>query len=716
MKKAPKTLAASVSADTKEENCDTLGADQVLYRFLVDSLTEYAVFAVSPTGMVISWNAGAEKTFGYSQAEIVGKSFDVIFTAEDRDTGAPENELASALSGEQTQHDRWHVRKDTTRFWGTNTVQPLYDSSNELLGFTKLVRDSTKSHLALEELSDSEQQLRLLIESVKDYAIFSLALDGEIKNWNAGAEKVFGYGHDEIIGNNFSILFSADDIAAGIPAAELRRATTHGFTDVERWLVRKDGSRFLASGKLSQLKRDAAGELRGFVKIAHDVTQNHVAAQDLRHQAQFDELTELPNRRQFYGHVQHAIALMKRRTSNLFAVLFIDVDHFKLVNDEYGHIVADELLSVTARRLEGCVRTVDVVARIGGDEFAILLNGISGLPDAIEAANRIGIEMRLPVTIDKQDVRATASIGIAIGSETYDLPEDILRDADAAMYVAKTAGRARSIVFDASMATDGRGNFDFAAEIRHAIDTRELRVAYQPILRLQDMAAVGFEALVRWQHPRRGLLEPKQFIPRAEESDLIVLIDRWVIREAAQQFAQWQANGMAPRLQMSVNVSSREFSCGDFLGDLRQILESTALAPTQLRLEITESAIMERSESADAVLAAVRSLGVEVDVDDFGTGYSSLGTLQHMAVDGLKIDSSFVARMNSQNGTNLVETVLVLAQKFHIVVIAEGIETSEQLERLTGLGCQFGQGFLFARPLDADAAGRFPADSGYALA
>ncbi len=199
------------------------------------------------------------------------------------------------------------------------------------MGFTKLVRDSTKSHLALEELSDSEQQLRLLIESVKDYAIFSLALDGEIKNWNAGAEKVFGYGHDEIIGNNFSILFSADDIAAGIPAAELRRATTHGFTDVERWLVRKDGSRFLASGKLSQLKRDAAGELRGFVKIAHDVTQNHVAAQDLRHQAQFDELTELPNRRQFYGHVQHAIALMKRRTSNLFAVLFIDVDHFKLV-------------------------------------------------------------------------------------------------------------------------------------------------------------------------------------------------------------------------------------------------------------------------------------------------------------------------------------------------------------------------------------------------
>jgi PAS domain S-box-containing protein len=298
MKKPVKTLATSVSSDN-----DVLGADQVLYRFLVDSLTEYAVFAVSPTGIVISWNAGAEKTFGYTQVEILGKSFDVIFTPEDKVAGA--------------QHDRWHVRKDASRFWGTNTVQPLYNAGGRLLGFTKLVRDSTQSHLALEELSDSEQQLRLLIESVSDYAIFSLALDGLIKNWNAGAEKVFGYDQKEIIGRNFSILFSADDIAAGVPAAELHKATLHGFTDVERWLVRRDGSRFLASGKLSQLKRDAAGELRGFVKIAHDITHTHAAAQDLRHQARYDELTELPNRRTFYEHVQRAIALMKRRPSML---------------------------------------------------------------------------------------------------------------------------------------------------------------------------------------------------------------------------------------------------------------------------------------------------------------------------------------------------------------------------------------------------------------
>jgi diguanylate cyclase (GGDEF)-like protein/PAS domain S-box-containing protein len=713
VKKTLKTLAASVSSSDTD---DGSGADQKLYRFLVDSLTEYAVFAISPTGIVISWNAGAEKTFGYTEAQVMGKSFDIIFTDEDRKAGAPQNELTSALTGAQTQHDRWHVRQDESRFWGTNTVQPLYDSAARLLGFTKLVRDTTKSHIALEELSDSEQQLRLLIESVNDYAIFSLTLDGTIKNWNAGAEKVFGYAQSDIIRQNFSILFSADDIASGIPAAELRRATTHGFTDVERWLIRKDGSRFLASGKLSQLKRDAAGELRGFVKIAHDITHHHAAAQDLRHQAQYDELTELPNRRAFYAHVQQAIALMKRRPSNLFAVLFIDVDHFKAVNDEYGHIIADQLLAVTARRLERCVRSVDVVARLGGDEFAILLNVISGTASANEAAERIGIEMRQPVTIDGKEVRATASIGIAIGNQTYDLPEDVLRDADAAMYAAKTAGRARAVLFDASMAAGGGTTFDFAAELNHAIAHDELRIAYQPILRLSDSTIVGFEALVRWEHPRRGLLAPVQFIPKAEESDLIISIDRWMIRGAAQQLAAWQAAGIGPHLQVSVNVSSREFSRDEFLGELRTILDATGLAPAKLRLEITESAIMERSEQADALLAAIRALGVELDVDDFGTGYSSLGALQHICVDALKIDSSFVARMASQNGSKLVATVIRLAHDLGLVAIAEGIETADQRERIMTLGCEFGQGFLFAAPLDAEAAGRFPAQSGYAFA
>jgi diguanylate cyclase (GGDEF)-like protein/PAS domain S-box-containing protein len=701
MMKAPIT---SVPVHSSEE--DHYVDDHILYRFLVDSLTEYAVFAVSPDGAVISWNSGAEKTFGYTKTEVLGRSFALIFTADDARAGEPENELASALTGRQTQHDRWHVRKDGSRFWGTNTVQPLHDAAGKLLGFTKLVRDATASHAALEELSDSEQQLRLLIESVSDYAIFSIKLDGTISSWNAGAEKVFGYSQLDVIGANFSVLFSADDIRAGIPSAELRRAAADGSARVERWLIRKDGSRILASGRLSELRRDVDGDMRGFVSIAHDITQNDAAAQDLRRRAQYDELTELPNRRTFYEHVQRAIALMKRRSAHMLAVLFIDLDHFKSVNDEFGHIIADGLLAVTARRLEQCVRSEDVVARIGGDEFAILLNGINGVADATDAAERIGIEMRQPATIDGRDVRATVSIGIALANRKYKKPEDILRDADTAMYAAKTDGRARASMYTPAMNNGSALNADLAADLHHAIEHAEFRVAYQPIVHLSDMRIVGFEALVRWQHPRRGLLTPGLFIPKAEETELIVSIDRWMLREAARQLATWQSRGIGSSLQMSVNVSSKEFSRDDFIGELQVIMRSTGLPPVSLRLEITESAIMERSERAMALIAAIRNLGIELHIDDFGTGYSSLSALQHMSVDALKIDASFVASIDSRKGTELVETVITLAHKLGLVAIAEGIETSDQLARLIELDCDFGQGFFLAAPLGAEEAGR----------
>jgi diguanylate cyclase (GGDEF)-like protein/PAS domain S-box-containing protein len=695
------------NARTGTELPDVFNADAVLYHFLVDSLTEYAVFAVSPSGIVISWNRGAQDTFGYSAAEAVGKPFDFIFTSDDVRSGSPLGELKSALSGEQTQHDRWHVRKDGTRFWGTNTVQPLHDASGTLLGFTKLVRDSTISHLALEALNDSEQQLRLLVESVRDFAIFSIEIDGKIKSWNSGAEKVFGYTQSEMIGCDFSHVFCVEDVAAGLPASQLRKTALHGSTNVESWLIRKDGSRFLASGKLSQLKRDAAGELRGFVTILHDTTAQHATSEELRRRAQFDELTDLPNRRTFYEHVQRAIGSMKRRSANLFAVLFIDLDHFKGINDEYGHIVADELLAAIARRFEHCVRAEDIVARIGGDEFAILLNGISGVADASEAADRIAIQMRQPVSIGERDVSASVSVGIAIGSATYERPEDVLHDADAAMYAAKLHGRARAVIFDSPAEAEREG--DLVADLRHGIERNELRIVYQPIIRLRDATVAGFESLVRWQHSRRGLLLPADFVPKAEESDLIVAIDRWVLAEACRQLADWQTCGLDPRLQMSVNVSSKEFSRSDFLDELQRILASSGLAPRCLRIEITEGAVMEQSQKAADLVAAIRALGISLDIDDFGTGFSALGVLHHFAVDALKIDSSFVSRLNSHPGSQIVETVVSLADKLDVLVIAEGIETAEQARRLASLGCTFGQGLLFCAPVDADSALRFAA-------
>jgi diguanylate cyclase (GGDEF)-like protein/PAS domain S-box-containing protein len=682
--------------------------DGALYRFLVESLTEYAVFAVSPAGIVISWNSGAQTTFGYTQAEIVGRSFDVIFTAHDAEIGAPQAELDGALSGGKTHYDRWHVRKDGSRFWGINTVQPLYDRGGRLLGFTKLVRDTTHSHLAVEELSDSEQQLRLLIESVRDFAIFSVGIDGTVTNWSTGAQRVFGYPQAEIVGRNFSALFSAADVAAGFPRAELHDAGLNESIDVERWLVRKDGSAFLASGKTSQLKASATGDLRGFVKLVHDTTEGYLAAQEMRRRAQCDALTGLPNRETFYEHVQRAIAILKRHSSDPFAILFIDLDRFKAVNDEFGHIIADTVLSLIARRLEKCVRAGDIVSRVGGDEFAVLLNGIHGAVDADDAVQRIVAGMHEPVTTEVGDVFATVSVGIALGSPNYDSPQDIMRDADAAMYVAKTQGRGRAVVFDRSIGQARCDSVDLTTALRHAIDRNELRIAYQPVLRLTDMAVVGFEALVRWKHPRRGLLLPSNFIPAAEDSNLVVSIDRWVLAQACRQLANWQTRGIAgPDLQMSVNVASKEFSREEFLADIRDVLAASAIAATSLRLEITEGTILERAPRAYQTLAAVRALGVCVDVDDFGTGYASLSALNHIFVDGLKIDWSFVTNANAHHGWEIVESVISLAHKLGLVAIAEGIETGDQLGRLIALGCDFGQGYLFAPALGAVAAAAY---------
>ncbi len=676
-----------------------------LYRFLVESLTDHAVFAVSTDAIIISWNVGAEKLFGYTRAEIVGYPFDKIFTRDDVAGGVPAAELASAR-GSKRHHDRWHVRKDGSRFWGTNTVQPLYDRFGELRGITKLVRDTTVSHLAIEELSNSEQQFRHLVESSSGYAIFSVGSDGAITTWSAGAQSLFGYAQAEILGRNVSVLWSAPD--ASRPFDEPHTASDAESTDVERWLIRKNGSAFLASGKTNKLAADADGSPRGFVTILRDVTATHAEAQDMRRRALYDALTGLPNRQTLHEHLQRSISLFKRRSSNGYAVLFVDLDHFKAINDEFGHIIADNVLITIARRLESCIRSGDVVARVGGDEFAILLNGINGMIDADDAAARILNVMRAVVETDAGDVFAALSVGIAMGTAKHDLPDDVLRDADAAMYMAKTQGRARAVAFDESMGNVVRDNLALTTALRHAVERNELRLLYQPVLRLKDRALVGFEALVRWKHPRRGLLLPAEFIPQAEGSNLIVAIDRWVLSAACRQLANWQARGFIDStFELSVNISSREFSRDEFLGDVQRTLAEYAVSATSLRLEITEGALLERSQLAYARLAAVRALGVHIDVDDFGTGYASLDALNDIFVDGLKIDWSFVTSKHTQHGWEIIESVIALSHKLGLVAIAEGIETSAQVDRLIELGCDFGQGHLFAPPVGAVAAAAF---------
>lgn len=696
---------------TNDHTSDSRGD---LYRSLVESLNEYAVFAISLAGVIMTWNRGAESTFGYAALDVVGKSFEMIFTPEDIAAGFPKSELADVLRSRRTHYERWHVRKDGTRFWATISVSPMHDDAGTLIGITKLVADTTESHRAREALRDSEERLRLLIESVPEYAIFSIAPDGSITTWNAAAHRSLGYAEEEIVGKHFEQLFSPDDVANGVPAIVLQKAAVLDVVDEERWFVRKDGSRFLASEKISRLKPGSNSRSGGFVHIAHDITERNLFTEEMRRRASIDELTELPNRKAFFEHLHRAIAAIKRRSKRLFAVLFIDLDHFKAVNDTYGHVIADRLLEITARRLERCARTEDVVARIGGDEFAVLLNGINGISDANDAADRISAEMRKPVPIDALNVNATVSVGIAMGSPHYERPEDVLRDADAAMYVAKTGGRARAIMFSCDWGEPTRSNYDLAGDLHHAVERNELRIVYQPVVRLADSSIAGFEALVRWQHPRRGLLQPTDFILKAEESDLILAIDRWVLRTACRSLASWRAQFARPDLSMSVNFSSKEFSRPGVVDDVRDVLEATATPTRCLHLEITESAFMERSDRTTSLLTEIRDLGVELQVDDFGVGYSSLAALGHMPVHALKIDRSFVTTMNSVKGAELVRTVTNLAHNLGLEAIAEGIETDEQLAGLVANNCDYGQGYLFAEPLDTEAAvallgrGRFP--------
>ena len=678
-----------------------------LYRLLVESLGDYAVLAMSPGGDIITWNAGAQTVFGYTKAEAVGRPFGLIFTADDVQAGAPATELADAQRGCRTQSERRHLRKDGTTFWASYTVSPMYGAAGTLIGFATIVADTSESFRAREALRESEERLRLRIESIPEYAIFSLATDGSITTWNSAAHRTLGYAEHEILGKHFAELFSPDDVANGVPSIVLQKATALGAVDEERWFVRKDGTRFLGSEKISRLKTGSKSAASGFVHIAQDITARNEFADELRRRASIDALTELPNRSTFLDHVNRAIAAMKRRASSLFAVLFIDLDHFKEINDTFGHTVADRLLEITARRLERCARTEDIVARIGGDEFAILLNSISDIRDAEGAAQRIGAEMRKSMPVDGRSVRATVSIGIALGSPHYDRPEDVLRDADTAMYVAKGAGRGRSMVFVPQGGTATGSDGEIESDLRHAVDRNELRVFYQPVLRLSDSSVAGFEALVRWEHPTRGLLGPQDFVPKAEESDLICAIDHWVLRNACRALAGWREHFPAAELSINVNFSSKEFSRPDLLAELQHVLAATGLPAGALHLEITESAIMEQSDRTSTVLGAIRDLGIQLQIDDFGIGYSSLATLGRTPAHALKIDRSFVESMESRTGKVLVHSITHLAHNLGLVAIAEGIETDEQLAGLLAMRCEFGQGFLFAAPLEGGAAEAF---------
>ncbi|MDQ1591756.1 MAG: hypothetical protein QOG71_2383 [Pyrinomonadaceae bacterium] len=553
-------------------------------------------------------------------------------------------------------------------------------------------------------LRESEEHFR----SAFDHAATGMALvatDGRWLSVNRSLCGLLGYDEAELLLTNFQSVTHPDDLGESLTDMYGMLEGKVVTCTKERRYLHKQGQEVWATVSTSTVA-DSQGKPMHFIVQAQDITERKRAEDHLHHAAFYDGLTGLPNRALFTDHLQVAVKRAQQHPEHLYAVLFLDVDRFKTINDSLGHLLGDHLLRDVARRLEACIRPEDVVARFGGDEFAILLNGLAHSADAIAVAERIGRELLTPFDLGGHEVFASASVGIALSTIGYNSSEEILRDADTAMYRAKAQGNGCYEVFDKLMHARALSLLKLENDLRRAVERGEFEVFYQPIIRLKTGMISGFEALVRWRHPERGIVSPLEFIPAAEETGLIIPMGSWVLRQACRQLSRWQAEYPAEApLTMSVNLSGKQFRQADLVDQVKRILNETKLPPQCLRLEITESVVMEDAEVATAMLRQLRSLNVQLSIDDFGTGYSSLSYLHRFPINILKIDRSFVGRMClEEESLGIVETIVILASKLKMNVVAEGIETEEQCEGLRDLGCEYGQGFIFAEPVTQEAA------------
>jgi diguanylate cyclase (GGDEF)-like protein/PAS domain S-box-containing protein len=478
----------------------------------------------------------------------------------------------------------------------------------------------------------------------------------------------------------------------------------------EHRILHKDGTyRWVLSRGIAV--RDAAGQGARMAGSQADITTAKLAEKRLLHDALHDALTGLPNRVLFLDRLGMSIAHTRRRGGHSYSVLFLDLDRFKNINDSLGHYVGDELLVAVARRLESLLRPGDTVARLGGDEFAILLDGIADSGQATRVAQRVTRELAQPFRIRGHEVFVTLSLGIALSTSCdYERPEDVLRDADTAMYRAKAAGKDQHAIFDRNMHDRAVALLQLENDLRRAIEREEFEIHYQPIVALESGEIEAFEALLRWNHRTRGLLHPEEFIAVAEDTGLIVPIGGWVLRQACRQLAQWQALYPPDRpVAVCVNISSKQFMQPDLIRQVKKILRETQIPPGSLRLEMTESTIMEHGNAALTQLSQLRELGVKLYIDDFGTGYSSLSYLHRLPMDALKIDRSFITG-DGRAHSEIVHTIVTLARTLGMSVTAEGLETAEQVSHLRNLSCELGQGYFFSKPVCGSAAGELIAD------
>ncbi len=673
------------------------------YRELFETANDI-LYTTDLSGHYLSVNRVAEKVTGYTCEEICAMDFAGLLAPEY--SAQARQMLARKIDGDEatTFYETEIVSKSGERVLLEVSTQLIYEK-DVAVGVQGIARDVRERNRAEHALRESEERYRELFENAHDL-IYTHDLNGNFTSLNKTGERITGYSRDEAVRLNIGQVIVPEDLARARQMLA-RKGSAAEATVYELDIIAKDGRRVPL--EVSTRLIYANGVPYGVQGIARDITERKSTEAKLLHNAFHDALTGLPNRNLFTEQLQLAVERAGREPQFLFAVLFLDLDRFKNVNDSLGHPVGDQLLVALARRLQHCLRPADVVARLGGDEFAILLNDMDAPATAVHIAERMQQELMQPFNLGGHEVFTTASIGIALSTSGYETPEAVLRDADTVMYRAKAQGKARHAVFDRNMHAHVVALLRLENDLRRAVERKEFFLEYQPIVALEDGRISGFEALVRWRHPELGVIQPNDFISVAEETGLIVELGEWVMREACARMRQWQA--ISPRhagLTLSVNLSSRHFTQPDFYERIVEMLEQTAYDPATLQLEITESVLMENAQTIVPLLERLRALGVELAIDDFGTGYSSLSYLSRLKpIHTLKIDRSFISMGGGDDLENseIVRTIVMLARNMGKEVVAEGIETMEQLERLTMLKCTYGQGYLFSCALAAPAVG-----------
>jgi diguanylate cyclase (GGDEF)-like protein/PAS domain S-box-containing protein len=657
------------------------------------------ICVMAPDGTIVYQSSSIERLTGFTPEEIVGGTATDLLHPDDLPIiGAVMAEVASRPGVHPPFVYRARHKNGTWRMVEAIPTNLLDDPS--VAGIVLNCRDITERQLADAALRESEERFRALVQHGTDL-ITIVDHDGTIRFESPSIERILGYDVEAIVGVNVLSLIHPDDagrIIAGLSDVNAERPVvepmTYRFRHADgtwRWL---ESTGRLVSG---------IGGINGAVINSRDVTERMRLEEQLEYQALHDALTGLPNRTLLLDRLDQAVA-RTRRHDEAIAVLFLDLDNFKLVNDSLGHAAGDEVLVIAARRLCHAVREGDTIARFGGDEFVVVLGHPLTLGDAVDVAGRMAAAIAEPLVVDGRELNIAVSIGIAFGCDASVDRDELLRHADIALYRAKAKGKNRYDVFDETMHDAVLKRIELDADLRHAIDREEFVLYYQPTISLETGAILGVEALIRWQHPERGLVSPAEFIPIAEETGLILPLGDWILRTACRQGARWLAasRGLA-RFTLSVNLSSRQFAQPGLVQQIAAVLEETGFPAECLALEITETDAMGDAESTVHRLRELKALGVQLAVDDFGTGYSSLAYLKRFPVDVLKIDRSFVSGIETDAVDMAIVTATVsLARALGLRVVAEGVETPDQLARLRDVDCDGAQGYLFARPLPAD--------------